>query len=81
MIPLFKKQNNSNDENYGVNHSCVLSDHLSHFHPITGFPPDILHDMFEGVIPVKLAHCLKGLVAKRYFTLDNFNRTKISFPN
>ena len=45
---------------YGVKKGCALSDHLSYFHPITGFPPDILHDLFEGVVPVELALCLKG---------------------
>nr|XP_054604174.1 uncharacterized protein LOC129165307 isoform X3 [Nothobranchius furzeri]XP_054604183.1 uncharacterized protein LOC129165312 isoform X4 [Nothobranchius furzeri]XP_054604188.1 uncharacterized protein LOC129165313 isoform X4 [Nothobranchius furzeri] len=24
-----------------------------------GFPPDLLHDLFEGVVPVEIAHCLK----------------------
>ncbi|KAF7656394.1 hypothetical protein LDENG_00041990 [Lucifuga dentata] len=73
-------QNNDGEENYGVKHSCILSDHLSYFHPITGFPPDILHDLFEGVIPVELAHCLKGMMAKRYFSLEELNRSILSFP-
>lgn len=34
-----------------VKNECVLSKHLSYFHPVTGFPPDILNDFFEGVIP------------------------------
>lgn len=53
---------NGSEENYGVKQSCILSDHLSHFHPITGFPPDILLDLFEGVGPVELAHCSKGMI-------------------
>ncbi|KAF0047693.1 hypothetical protein F2P81_001326 [Scophthalmus maximus] len=28
---------------------------------VTGFPPDILHDLFEGLVPVELAHCLKDV--------------------
>lgn len=68
------------EENYGVKQSCVLSDHLSYFHPITGFPPDILHDLFEGVVPVELAHSLKGLIARKYFTLEELNRAILSFP-
>ena len=55
-------------------------DHLSYFHPITGFPPDRLHDLFEGVVPVDLPHCLKGLIAKTYFTLEELNRAIMSFP-
>lgn len=38
----------------GVKKACVLHKHLSHFHPVTGFPPDILHDFFEGVVPTEL---------------------------
>lgn len=45
-------QTNDSGENCGVKQSCILSDHLSHFHPITGLPPDLLHDLFEGVVPV-----------------------------
>ena len=48
-------QTNETVENYGVKQSCVLSDHLSYFHPVTGFMPDVLHDLFEGVVPVELA--------------------------
>lgn len=73
-------QNNDSHKNYGVKRSCVVSDHLCHFHPITGFPPDILHDLFEGVVPVELAHCLKGLITKKYFTLEDLNRAMQSFP-
>ncbi len=73
-------ETNESEENYGVHYSCVLSDHLSYFHPITGFPPDIVHDLFEGVVPVDLAHSLKGLIAKKYFTLEELNRAIQSFP-
>ncbi|KAK0142283.1 hypothetical protein N1851_020018 [Merluccius polli] len=73
-------QNNDSQKKYGVKQSCVLSDHLSYFHPITGFPPEILHDLFECVVPVELAHCLKGLIAKKYFTLEELNRAILSFP-
>jgi hypothetical protein len=65
---------------YGVKRSCVLSDHLKYFHPITGFPPDVLHDLFEGVVPVELAHCLKSMIAKKYFTLEELNRAILFFP-
>lgn len=45
---IVREQTNDSEDDYGVKQSCVLSDHLSYFHPITGFPPDILHDLFEG---------------------------------
>ena len=73
-------QTNETEDNYGVKRSCVLSDYLSFFHPITGFPPDVLHDLFEGVVPVELAHCLKGLISKKYFTLEELNKAILCFP-
>lgn len=77
---LVQELQNGSEENYGVKNSCVLSDHLSFFHPITGFPPDLLHDLFEGVVPVELAHCIKGLISKKYFTLEDLNRAILRFP-
>lgn len=63
----------------GVKGNCALTE-LSHFHPITGFPPDILHDFFEGVIPVELCLCLKELIRKGFITFDGLNKRLKSFP-
>jgi hypothetical protein len=41
---------------YGINEESVLSN-LSSFHPITSLPPDIMHDILEGIMP-KLTGCL-----------------------
>ena len=68
------KQNNLQSIN-GVKSECVLF-----FHPITGFPPDILHDLFEGVIPVELSLCLKHLISKCFITFDALNNCIKSFP-
>lgn len=64
----------------GVKRECVLSKHLAFFHPVTGFPPDILHYLFEGVIPIELALCLQDLISKGFFTLDRLNHSIRSFP-
>lgn len=64
----------------GVKSECVLSKHLSYFNPVTGFPPDILHDFFEGVIPVELSLCLNKFISKGYITLDRLNSLINSFP-
>ena len=37
-------------ELFGVKHECPLNS-LKSFHCTTGFPPDILHDLFEGKSP------------------------------
>lgn len=64
----------------GVKQACVLSNHLTYFHPVTGFPPDILHDFFEGVIPVELCLCLKDLIKKGFITFDGLNSRIKAFP-
>ncbi len=64
---------------YGVKDSCVLRE-LDYFHPVGGFPPDLMHDLLEGVIPVEMAVCLKDLINKKYITLDYLNRTIKQFP-
>lgn len=64
----------------GVKRQCVLTEHLSHFHVSTGYPPDIVHDLFEGVVPVELARCISLLISKKYFTLDILNTLIQAFP-
>ena len=45
----------------GVKKGCPITGKLSYFHFVTGYPPDVLHDLFEGIIPLELALCLKLL--------------------
>lgn len=65
---------------YGVKRGCPLSDNLTYFHVVGGFPPDILHDFLEGVVPVELALCLQSFIAKKYVTLDSVNEAIRKFP-
>jgi len=39
-----------------------------------------LHDLFEGVVPVELALCIKAMISKKFFTLDDLNKAIASFP-
>lgn len=64
----------------GVKDECVLQKHLSFFYVITGFPPDALHDLFDGVIPRELALCLHKLINAKYFTFEQLNTVICSFP-
>lgn len=57
----------------GVKKECALSKHLSFFHPITGFPANVLHDFFEGIIPLELSLCLKDLISKGFISLEELN--------
>lgn len=65
---------------YGVKGVCVISEKLSHFKVTTGFPPDIMHDLFEGIVPREIALCLTVLISKKYFTLADLNRAIKNFP-
>lgn len=65
---------------FGVTGECALSKVLQHFHPIVGFPPDILHDLFESIVPVELALCIRKMIRLKYFTLEYLNTQIRSFP-
>lgn len=64
----------------GVKRACVLTKNLSYFDVTTGYPPDILHDLLEGVVPVELAQCLGVLISKKYFSLNTLNKVILCFP-
>lgn len=59
---------------------CPITENLSYFHFVTGYPPDILHDLFEGIIPLELTLCLNLFIHKQYFTLTELNRAITNFP-
>lgn len=63
----------------GLKRVCLLS-RLAHFHPAKGFPPDFLHDVLEGIVPVELSICLSDLNASKYLTLNDLNDRIASFP-
>ena len=58
---------------------CPLNS-LTGFHTCTGFPPDFLHDVLEGIVPVELGLCLGDLISKKYFTLEELNSEIQRFP-
>ncbi|KAK7898452.1 hypothetical protein WMY93_019305 [Mugilogobius chulae] len=64
----------------GVKSNCVLADRLAFFRVTEGFPPDLAHDLFEGIVPFELAECFKILIGKKYLTFDSLNQLIQSFP-
>lgn len=46
---------------------------LSHFSPIAFFPPDVMHDILEGLMAVNVGVVAKSLVRRRLMTLKDFN--------
>ena len=65
---------------YGVKKPCAFTKRLEHFHVLSGYPPDVMLDLFEGIVPVELAHCLALLIDKKYFTLQSLNESIQHFP-
>ena len=58
---------------YGINGTSVLS-RLTHFDPVLCFPMDIMHVLFEGVVPLEISLLLEHLIdEKKYFTIDTLN--------
>jgi len=52
---------------YGIRHDSIFHKFLSHFHATTGFPPDVSHDLLEGIVPFEVALCIGHFIEKRYF--------------
>ena len=69
---------NHHSTTYGINRESVLEKILN-FSVVTGMCHDIMHDLFEGVIPLEmkllLAHCLE----KKYFTVAELNAGILNF--
>lgn len=57
----------------GVKRECVFTKNLSYFHVTQGYPPDIVHDLFEGIIPVEIALCIGVIFSKKYLSLNTLN--------
>ena len=53
---------------------------MQNLHAVDGFPPDILHDLLEGVIPSELCLCIKEMITKKFFTLEMLNSAITKFP-
>lgn len=58
---------------HGVKKQCALTGKLNHFHFVSGYPPDVIHDLFEGIVPYEVALCLDDFIRKKYITLTEVN--------
>lgn len=66
---------------------CILDvtgrcpfDKLPHFEITESFPPDLMHDILEGVIPQVLKLVLLKLTRERQVKLQQFNEQLEQFP-
>lgn len=58
---------------YGINHRSIFND-LKYFHVIGGLPPDIMHDILEGILPQTISRMLRYYIAiQKIFKLKDLN--------
>jgi hypothetical protein len=57
---------------YGVNFMSVLEE-VPAFSVINGLPHDIMHDLYEGIVPYELKLLLRHCVTSGYFSLGELN--------
>ncbi|XP_042149023.1 uncharacterized protein LOC121837494 [Ixodes scapularis] len=63
---------------YGVTRECPFSE-LKFFDVTVACPPDLMHDLLEGIVPRVIKLALKKLIDERHFTLEFLNKRIKSF--
>ena len=77
---LVSVQLNSNlTKEYGVKGDCCFN-HLQYFHCANGFPADVAHDFFEGVLLNIMTYLIVVFVEAGYFSLPFVNEQIENFP-
>lgn len=65
---------------YGVKRPCAFTNKLRFCHVLSGYPPDLAHDLFEEIVPLELALCLDVLIRKKHINLFELNNLIQRFP-
>jgi hypothetical protein len=65
-------ENDEDVENFSLRERCILNQ-LESFHATTSMPPDLMHDVLEGVIVNDLLGVLKCLQKDEWFTVEQYN--------
>lgn len=73
------KQDPTLSSAYGVTGESCLSS-LNSFDVTQGLPPDLMHDLYEGVIPFVMKHVIKRIVSSGFLTLEQLNERLAKFP-
>ena len=58
---------------YGINVESVLNS-STYFHVVDGLPPDIMHDVLEGVLPYEIKLMIAHYFQNGYFNLKEVNK-------
>lgn len=69
---LDEEENLGTRNKFGLRERCVFNV-LDSFHAVYSFPPDLLHDLYEGVVAQDLCGCIKILSMKGFFTIKEYN--------
>lgn len=64
---------------YGINRGSLLSS-LENYHVIDGIPPDVMHDVLEGVLPLTIRLFLNKIcVEDKLISLTELNQRIAQF--
>ena len=63
---------------YGINRLSILEE-VPGFSVTSGLPHDIMHDLFEGVVPLQMKLLLCHCVSQKYFTIEELNERITAF--
>lgn len=63
---------------YGIKFPSPLNK-IPGFHVTQGLPPDLMHDLFEGIVPYEICLILLQLIEQNFFTLDFLNERIVHF--
>ena len=58
--------------NFGINRCSILED-VPGFSVVTSLPHDIMHDLFEGVVPYEMKCLISHCVQQKYFSVELLN--------
>lgn len=67
------KQDPTLSDTYGVTGESCLSA-LNSFDVTQGLPPDVMHDLYEGVIPFVMKHVIQHIISSQLLTLGQLNQ-------
>ena len=63
---------------YGINRLSILEE-IPSFSVTSGLPHDIMHDLFEGVVPYQMRLLICHCIANTYYTIEELNRRITAF--
>ena len=63
---------------FGLKEECPFNV-LQSFHCVRSMPPDLMHDLMEGVIPQDLLGIIRIFVKLKWFTMEEYNKALSHF--